>query len=206
MRVLFHGDSITDAGRDYNYPKNLGNGYPKFAAELISKRHPNTEFDFYNFGTSGSMTETLRHRWQADCIDYDPDVVSILIGVNDTWHGAYVKQWVSDEYYEECYRYCLEELKNKTKAKIMIFEQFLIPPCPILWYARHDLDSKIHITRRLAREYADIFVPLDGIFAAESLHIDPSALAADGIHPTETGAKLIADLYADAFDKVIPRF
>lgn len=102
-------------------------------------------------------------------IDYDPDFVSILVGVNDTWHGDYVKSWVPNEQYEACYRYCLEGIKNKTHAKILILEQFLVPPCSLSAHARPDFDAKKQITRKLAREYADAFIPLDGIFAASSL-------------------------------------
>ena len=175
MKILFQGDSITEAGRDKSDPTNLGLGYPKYAAEKITARHPDTNFTFYNFGISGNMTENLRDRWQTDCIDYDPDFVSILIGVNDTWHGDYVNNWVPHDYYEECYRYCLEEIKAKTHAKILILEQFLVSPCQLLDHARHDLGAKIQITRKLAREYADAFIPLDGIFAASSLHVEPAS-------------------------------
>ena len=205
MKILFQGDSITETGRDESDPTNLGVGYPKYAAERIAARHPDIDFTFYNLGISGNMTESLRDRWQTDCIDYDPDFVSILVGVNDTWHGDYVKSWVPNEHYEACYRHCLEEIKNKTNAKILILEQFLVPPCLLLSHARPDFDAKKQITRKLAREYADAFIPLDGIFAAHSLQVDPVFWAKDGIHPTETGAQLIADLYVDAFERIFPR-
>ena len=199
MKILFQGDSITDAGRDRNDPHNLGNGYPKYAADLIKARHPDTEFEFVNLGISGNRAENLRDRWQADCIDWNPDVVSILIGVNDTWHRAGERNWMPHEYFEECYRYILTEIKEKTNAKIMILEQFLLT-VPDKEFFRIDLDPKIQITRKLAREFADVFIPLDGIFAAASVENKPTTWAADGVHPTAYGAKLIGDHYADAFD------
>ena len=203
MKILFQGDSITDAGRDRNDPTNLGNGYPKYAAANITARHPDVDFTFYDLGISGNRAENLRDRWQADCIAYDPDFVSILIGVNDTWHRAAEQNWMPHEYFEECYRYCLEEIKTKTHAKILILEQFIVPT-GALDIGRPDLDAKIQVTRKLAREYADAFIPLDGIFAEASLHVDPKLWAADGVHPTAAGAQLIADRYADAFDKLFP--
>lgn len=201
MKILFQGDSITDAGRDRNNPHELGQGYPKYSAELIKARHPDTEFEFINLGISGNRAENLRDRWQTDCIDLNPDVVSILIGVNDTWHRAGDKNWMPHEYFEECYRYILSEIKEKTSAKIIILEQFLLY-VPDKAYFRVDLDPKIQITRKLAREFADVFIPLDGIFAAASLENKPTAWAADGVHPTEFGARLIADKYADAVDLI----
>ena len=203
MKILFQGDSITDAGRDKNDPTHLGNGYPKYAAANIAARHPDVDFTFYDLGISGNRAENLRDRWQADCIAYDPDFVSILIGVNDTWHRAAEQNWMPHEYFEECYRYCLEEIKTKTHAKILILEQFIVPT-GALEIGRPDLDAKIQVTRKLAREYADAFIPLDGIFAEASMGVDPGLWAADGVHPTAAGAQLIADRYADAFDKLFP--
>lgn len=201
MKILFQGDSITDAGRDYSDIHNLGGGYPKYTAELIKNRHPGTEFEFIDLGISGNRAENLRDRWQKDCIDYQPDLVSILIGINDTWHRAGDKNWMPHEYFEECYRCILTEIKQKTNAKILILEQFLLPVADKEFF-HVDLDPKIQVTRRLAREFADAFIPLDGIFASHCIGETPTAWAADGVHPTEAGARLIAGYYADVFDKL----
>ena len=206
MKILFQGDSITDAGRDRNDIHNLGNGYPKYTAELIKNRHPDEEFEFIDLGISGNRAENLRDRWQEDCIAHQPDVVSILIGVNDTWHfsgffGGPEKNWMPNEYFEECYRYILTEIKEKTNAKIIMIEQFLLYT-PDKDFFHVDLDAKIQITRKLAREFADVFIPMDGIFASHCVGTEPTTWAADGVHPTEAGARLIAGYYADAFDKI----
>lgn len=201
MKILFQGDSITDAGRDRSDPHNLA-GYAMFSAELIKARHPATEFEFLDLGIGGNRAENLRDRWTADCIDYQPDVVSILIGVNDTWHRAGDRNWMPHEYFEECYRYCLTEIKEKTNAKIIMLEQFLLPT-PDKEFFRVDLDPKIQVTRKLAREFADAFIPLDGLFASHCLGgVAPTKWAADGVHPTVAGQQLIAGYYADAFDKL----
>ncbi|MGN1410639.1 MAG: GDSL-type esterase/lipase family protein, partial [Eubacteriales bacterium] len=174
---------------------------PKYTSEAIKNRHPGTDFEFINLGISGNRAENLRDRWKSDCTDLMPDVVSILIGVNDTWHRAGERNWMPHEYFEECYRYILTEIKEKTSAKIIILEQFLLP-VPDKEFFRVDLDPKIQVTRRLAREFADAFIPLDGIFAANCIGEAPTAWAADGVHPTEAGARLIARHYAEAFDKI----
>ena len=202
MKILFQGDSITDAGRNREDIHILGYGYPKFAAELITADHPKTDFEFINLGISGNKAEDLRARWQADCIDHQPDVVSILIGVNDTWHHAESGNWMSHDHFEQCYRDILTLIKQKTTAKIIILEQFLLS-VPDKDFFRVDLDPKIQITRKLARELADIFIPLDGIFAAASISDPPTHWAQDGVHPSEAGAKLIAKKYARAVSKLM---
>jgi len=202
MKILFQGDSITDAGRDRSDMHNLGNGYAKFAAELIKERHPDTDFEFINLGISGERAENLRDRWQTDCIDIQPDVVSILVGINDTWHFSEPdKQWMPNEYFEECYRHLLTEIKTKTNAKIIMIEQFLFYH-PNIAYFYDDLDPKIRITHKLAHEFADAFIPMDGLFNAHSIGVGVTEWTADYIHPIEAGAKLMAGYYADAFDKL----
>ena len=126
MRILFQGDSITDAGR-FEDEKGVGWGYPLYASELIKNRHPEIEFEFINRGISGHKVSDLAARWQQDCIDLQPDVVSILIGVNDTWHHAENRNWIPNEEFEAAYRGLLTDIKEKTNAKIIILEQFLIP-------------------------------------------------------------------------------
>lgn len=203
MKILFQGDSITDAGRDRSNIENMGAGYPKYAAAYIAARHPNVPFTFYNQGISGDRAECLRARWQSDCIALQPDLVSILIGVNDTWHHVADESWMPNDYFEECYRYCLEEIRTKTNAKIILMEQFLLPE-NCLGKGRFDLDEKLQITRKLAREYADALIPLDGIFASACVQVPSSFWSEDGVHPTPAGAQKIALHYADTFDAMFP--
>ena len=177
-------------------------GYPKFAAELIKAAYPDRDFTFINRGVSGDKAESLKARWQEDCIDLMPDIVSILVGVNDTWHFADCAAWMPNEYFESCYRSILKQIKEKTNAKIIMLEQFLLYTPDKAGY-RIDLNPKIDITRTLAREFADVYVPLDGIFAAASVGTAPTYWADDGVHPTAEGAKLIAQHYADAVKAIL---
>ena len=86
MKILFQGDSITDAGRDKRNYHDMGKGYPKFATELIKEAFPSTDFEFINMGISGNRTDQLFDRLYPDAIAFEPDVISILIGINDVWH------------------------------------------------------------------------------------------------------------------------
>lgn len=201
MKILFQGDSITDAGRDRENIHDLGHGYPLYTAQVLREAYPDTEFEFIDLGISGNRAENLRDRWTEDAINIQPDVISILIGINDTWHRAANRDWMPHKYFEECYRGILERLKKETNAKIILLEQFLLS-VPDKEFFHIDLDPKIQITRKLAREYADVFVPLDGLFAAASVGEAPTEFAADGVHPTAKGAQFIAGHYLEAFRKL----
>ncbi len=202
MRIVFQGDSITDGDRRKNSLYDLGPGYPHFAADAICRRFPKTQFEFFNRGVSGDRIELLDRRWQKDAIDLQPDILSILIGINDTWQYAETRQWETAEHYENCYRRLLTELKEKTNAKILILEQYLLPTGPFSDF-REDVNPKILSTRKIARELADAYVPLDGLLAAACIGRDPSELSNDGIHPTEAGARLIAAHYVEAITPLI---
>ena len=85
MKILFQGDSITDAARDKRNYHHMGNGYPKFASARIAEAHPDTDFEFINFGISGNRTCQVFDRLYSDGIAFAPDIFSILIGINDIW-------------------------------------------------------------------------------------------------------------------------
>ena len=110
MKILFQGDSITDAGRDFRNYHDLGPGYPSFAASHIKEAFPDADFEFINFGISGNRTSQLFDRLYNDCIAFQPDIVSILIGINDVWHRHGVnKIATTDAQIELNYRSILEQ-------------------------------------------------------------------------------------------------
>ncbi|MBS5481455.1 MAG: SGNH/GDSL hydrolase family protein [Acutalibacteraceae bacterium] len=206
MRILFQGDSITDAGRDYSDYHELGQGYPKYAAELIRDRFDdpkNGTIEFINLGISGHRTRDLRARWQKDCIDLQPDIVSIMIGINDTWRAFDSNDPTPVEEFEDNYRYLLSEIKAHTNAKILLLEPYVLPDVPAKDAWRADLDPKIQAVRRLAREFADAYIPTDGLFAAACVQQEPSHWSGDGVHPNENGSRFIAAYYAKAVAALI---
>ena len=204
MKILFQGDSITDAGRDKRNYHELGAGYPKFAAENIRADFPDTDFEFINFGISGNRTDQLFDRLYADGIAFEPDIISILIGINDVWHrhGA-GRVETTDAQIETNYRAILERLKKQTNAKIVIL-------CPFLldsedkedW--RGEVDRVIAIVRKLADEFADVYIPLDLLFE-EALKVqpEPKFYSADGVHPNDNGRAFIGKHYAEAVRSLI---
>lgn len=205
MRILFQGDSITDAGRDRDDPHCLGNGYASLAAELIREANPNESFEFVNRGISGHKAYQLLERWQEDAVDIKPDIISILVGINDSWHFSSVADcWMPHSYFEKCYREILTQTKEKTNAKIIMMEPYLLDN-PGLERLRVDLGGKIQIVRKLAREFADVYIPLDGLFAAEAIYHEKNYFSADGVHPNAEGAKFIAKHYVEAYNKIISK-
>lgn len=202
IRLLFQGDSITDAGRNRSDIHNLGNGYPKYAAELLREKYPDVNFEFINLGVSADQTKELVARLKNDFTDINPDIVSILVGINDVWHYSVGRQWLDDEVFEQRYRTVLEAIKTKTNAKIMIMEPFLIPVADKQFF-RENLGLKIEVIRKLAREYADVYLPTDGLLQSAFIGDDPTSFCADGVHPTAKGAEYIGKLYVQYISKLI---
>ena len=204
MKILFQGDSITDAGRDKRNYHDMGKGYPKYASRLIAEAHADTEFEFINFGIGGNRTCQLFDRLYLDAIAFQPDVISILIGINDIWH-RYNKESIAttDEQIALNYRCILERIKKETNAKIMILAPYVLD-CDDKDAMREDLKTVLPIIRKLADEYADVYVPLDEYFAeAIKTQPEPKFYSADGVHPNENGSAFIGKLYAEAIEAIL---
>ena len=204
MKILFQGDSVTDAGRDRSDPHDMGNGYPRFASAMIQDSFPDIEFEFFNLGISGNRTEHLVERMEADFIEIQPDIVSILIGVNDVWHH-YAFEYVetTDEQFESNYRTLLEGLKSRTTARILMIQPFLLETVdPAKQELCEELSRKQAIIRQLADEYADAYLPLDEMLHQE-VDVEPTEYSRDGVHPTPDGACRIGEAYLGAIAPLI---
>ncbi len=203
MRILFQGDSITDAGRDKRNYHDMGNGYPKHAAERIREAFPDTDIEFINLGISGNRTDQLFDRMYEDMILLQPDIISILIGINDIWHRHSHHVETTDAQLATNYRAILERIKRQTNAKIIMIEPFLLDSedkeswCP-------EVDSLRAIVRALADEFADAFVPLSDLFAkALPSQPEPHYYSGDGVHPNANGAAFIGKHYFEAIAPLI---
>jgi lysophospholipase L1-like esterase len=206
MKILFQGDSITDAARDRSDPHDMGNGYPKFASAMITDAYPDTEFEFFNFGISGNRTCQLFDRLHAEGIAQQPDVISILIGINDIWHRHSHNIRTTDEQLVLNYRETLKRLKNETNAKIVMLAPFLLD-CTDKEDIRTDLHRILPAIRALAAEYADVYIPLDELFEeALKTQPEPRYYSGDGVHPYENGVRLIAENYLKALEPLTTQF
>lgn len=198
LTILFQGDSITDAGRSRTEDDILGEGYPMFASSWLAAARPGETYRFLNRGISGNTVVDLKNRWTEDCIDLKPDVVSILIGINDTWRRYTDNKITSADSFEEDYRTILTRVQQELHSTLVLIEPFLLPVAQELEKFREDLDPKIQVVRRLAREFGAILVPMDGIFAAASADREPAFWAADGVHPSRAGHCLVAQAWLRA--------
>ena len=203
MRILFQGDSITDAGRDRRNYHDLGNGYPKYAAEWIRNAHPDTDIEFINLGISGNRTDNLFDRMYEDVILLQPDIVSILICINDVWHRHSHHVETTDAQIEANYRAILTRIKTQTNAKILILEPFLLDSeDKESW--RPEVDRIRDMVRSLANEFADVFVPLSDLFEQAMLtQPEPQYYSHDGVHPNDNGRAFIGKHYFDAIAPLI---
>ena len=202
MKILFQGDSITDGCRDYRNYHQMGNSYPKYASELIAEAFPNVEFEFINQGIASNRTDNLFDRLTSDAIAFQPDVISILIGINDVW-ARYSSRRIetTDEQIEANYRAILDLIKRRTKAKIVMLSPYLLDSEDKEFW-RPELDRIQPMIRALADEFADVFVPLDELFR-EALKTQPTPkfYSPDGVHPNDNGAKFIGEQY---FNAIVP--
>ena len=204
IKVVFQGDSITDAGRDYRNYHDVGPGYPKYASELMIANHTDVEFEFINFGISGNRTSQLFDRLYKDALAFDPDVISILIGINDVWHRHNSNRIAtSDAQIELNYRSILERIRKESHAKILIMAPFILD-AEVPEGMRDELDRILPVIRKLADEFADVYIPLDEIFT-EALKTQPESFyySKDGVHPNENGREFIGKLYAEAIKPII---
>ncbi|MCK4600991.1 MAG: SGNH/GDSL hydrolase family protein [Phycisphaerae bacterium] len=202
--VVFQGDSITDCGREPN-DWHMGVGYATMTAGLFGLRQPQLNTRFLNRGVGGDTIPNLQRRWQADCIDLKPDWVSLLIGINDSTCWARGDEGYGVDAYEAGYRDILTQSRD-CGAGIIICEPFLLDTpheydfIPATLEIRKHIDPIIAVARKLADEFADVYIPLDEMFDEASRRAEPAVWAADAIHPTLAGHALIADAWVKAVE------
>lgn len=204
MKLLFQGDSVTDAGRDRNDPHDLGLGYPRYAAAMLSDAYPDVEFEFIDLGIGGNRTEHLLARLESDFIEVQPHILSIMIGINDVWHhyGPSAVE-TTDESFESNLRAILDAIRSRTSARLLLIQPFLLETVdPAKQALCEELARKQAILRRLAEEYADAYLPLDEILHRDATE-EPSYYTADGVHPTPDGACFIGEQYLHAVSPLV---
>lgn len=197
-RILFQGDSITDAGRNRKADKGndsngLGNGYPFFVAGEVLRDHADLKLEVFNRGISGNKVPDLEARWQADCVDLQPNVLSILIGVNDIWHKLNGGYSGTVEDYAVGFRKLIEDTQQKLpETRIVICEPFVLK-CGAVnekWFP--EFDERREAAVKLANELKLTLVPFQQMFNRAVEHSAPEYWAADGVHPTLAGHALMA--------------
>ena len=216
MKILFYGDSITDAGRmreDLTGSTGLGGlgyGYVRSIADKLIGEHPN-EYEVINTGISGNRIVDLYSRIKADCWNLEPDLISILIGVNDVWHELGGREnGVEIDRFEKVYRMLIEDTKKRLpNVKIMLLEPFVLEGAatrshegePDRYQRFLSVYDYAKVVKKLAEEYGLVFVPLQEKLTEGAKKHGVEYYLNDGVHPWFGGAKLIADEWYKAFEK-----
>ena len=200
--ILFQGDSITDAGRDKekelpNVARSFGLGYAFLASSALLNALPGKNLTMYNRGISGNKVYQLAERWQKDCLDLKPDVLSILIGVNDYWHKRNGKYDGTVEVYENDYRKLLQETKAKLpNVKLVICEPFYVVNTSAVdetWAA--PMKEYQAAAKKIAKEFNALWVPFQKVFDEAVKHAPATYWTGDGVHPAMPGAQLMAEAW-----------
>jgi lysophospholipase L1-like esterase len=202
--ILFQGDSITDAGRNRtnssaNAAAALGTGYPLLVASAVLKTTAGRGLRFYNRGVSGDRVPDLAARWQTDTIAIAPDVLSVLVGVNDYWHKRARGYTGTIADYENGYVSLLEETRRALPSvRLIILEPFVLKVGAVdaSWFP--EFDQRRAAAERVARRMGATFVPLQSHFNDLTASAPPEYWAADGVHPTPAGHEVIAERWRAA--------
>lgn len=206
MRILFQGDSITDCGRDYNNDAQLGRGYAQLVAASLGFSEPG-EHTFINKGISGNRVVDLYARIKRDIINYQPDVMSILIGVNDVWHelGDSPNGVDADKFYKVYSMLIDEVLEALPNIKIMILEPFVLEACSTEgnWeYFRTETKKRAKMAKKIAEKYNLPFIPLQAGFDELAKKTGNSYWLGDGVHPTAAGHEFIKNEWLKAYKMI----
>ena len=206
MKIVFYGDSITDAHRDRSvdhYLSSYGFGYPSFVAGELLSKNPE-QYEIINRGISGNRIVDLYARIKADVWNLQPDLLSVLIGVNDVWHEIEHQNGVELDRFEKMYRFLIEDTKKALPGvTMMLCEPFVLKGTATT--AKFDRFMEVYkyaeVVKKLAEEYGLYYLPLQETLTNTAGDNEAEYLS-DGVHPAVAGAKLIANEWLNAFDKI----
>ncbi|UAJ78927.1 SGNH/GDSL hydrolase family protein [Leifsonia sp. ZF2019] len=194
QRLVFAGDSITDAGRDRTDDDSFGDGYVSLIADELPAQ--GADVVVVNRGVSGDRAVDLERRWEADVRAQRPDVLTVYVGVNDMWRRFDSDDPTSAQEFEATYR---RLLAGTDADRILLIEPYFLPVRAEQAEWPADLDEKRAVIARLAQETGAVLVPLQETFSRAAAEHGVAAIAPDGVHPTPAGSRLIADAWLAAY-------
>ena len=201
--VLFQGDSITDCGRDRsatapNLAAALGEGYPLLVAARLLAERPAAGYRFFNRGVSGNTVPDCEARWQADTLALAPDVMSILIGVNDYWHTLDGSYHGTAADYERQFTALLTRTRSALPdVRLVVLEPFVLRTGVVTdqWLA--PFGERRQIAHRVADGAGALYLPTQDLFDRLCREAPPSYWTADGVHPSAAGHGAIARMWME---------
>lgn len=208
--ILFQGDSITDAGRNRkdmgpNSQGSLGGGYAFIAASHLRHTMASLDLKCYNRGTSGNKVFQLADRWGEDCLQLEPDILSILVGVNDFWHTLNNTYDGTAKIYENDYRALLQRTREALPdVRVVIGEPFVIPQGSAVdeekWFPA--FKEYQAVAKQVAEDAGAALIPYQSIFDEAGREVSPAYWAADGVHPTTAGCHLMAQAWLETVKRM----
>ena len=194
--IVFQGDSITDVGRNRDNIMEPGMGYPLLVSAELGYKYPG-EYKFINEGVSGDRVVDVYARIRRDIINNNPDILTILIGVNDVWHELGEEpNGIDNEKYFKVYCDLIEEVKRMCpKCEIYILEPFLLKASATQakWNVfRREVEKRAQSAKKCAEKFGLTFIPLQEDFDKACEKAPASYWLSDGVHPTFAGHELIA--------------
>lgn len=203
--ILFQGDSITDAGRNkedmsFNNVNALGSGYAMLTGASLLQEFAPLNLKIYNRGISGNKVYQLAERWDKDCLDLKPDVLSILIGVNDFWHKLNGGYNGTVEIYRNDYISLLERTRKALPdVKLIICEPFAVPGVKAVddkWFPEFYGYQKV--AREIADKFGAVFIPFQKVYDEAVRQAPGSYWTGDGVHASLAGAQIMAEAWEEA--------
>ena len=197
--ILFQGDSITDAGRNkedntFNNPGALGSGYAMLTGAAMLEKYASLNLKIYNKGISGNKVFQLAERWDKDCLELKPDVLSILIGVNDIWHKLNGQYNGTVDIYKKDYIALLDRTKKALPdVKLIICEPYAVRGVKAVddkWYPEFYDYQKT--AREIADQFGATFIPFQKVYDEAQKRAPGSYWTGDGVHASFAGAQLMA--------------
>ncbi|MEL7532107.1 MAG: SGNH/GDSL hydrolase family protein [Bacteroidota bacterium] len=203
--IVFQGDSITDGGRrkeqlEPNAGGALGGTYPLLISAQILGSEGEQGSKFYNRGISGNKVFQLAERWEEDCINLKPDILTILIGVNDFWHMVNGKYEGTVEIYERDFMALIERTKAALpNVKIIIAEPFAVAGGSAIT-ERWDNEFPAYraAAKRVAEAHGTQWIATQTLFDQALERGSVKHWCPDGVHPSPAGHHLMAEAWIEA--------
>lgn len=199
LRFLFQGDSITDGNRGRNDDPNhiLGHGYSFAVSSRIGADFPQYGFNFINRGISGNTVGDLEKRWQMDTLDLIPDVLSLLVGINDVNALIDKKEDALDtKAFEATYRKLLIPCHEQNPDLLIVLGMpfFFAAGWRKEQYPQwHPLTlERAEIVKRIAVDFNAVLIDYPKLFEEAQQRAPINYWIWDGVHPTVFGHELMA--------------
>lgn len=193
QRVVFIGDSITDAGRRTEASAPYGTGYVSLVRAFLLARYPGHSLEIFNHGIGGNTVRDLAARWERDVVEAKPDWLSVKIGINDVWRqvaGRWSEAVLLDEY-AETYERLLRRTSAATDARLILMEPYVIESDHADQF-RSLIDQYLPVVHKLAEQFGAILIRTQAAFD-EALAQQPASFwANDRVHPNLPGHAVIA--------------